>query len=148
MRKILTNKWAVFAFSLLILATLLLAGCSNLTPLDPTSPPKTPVEPGGTSPITVTYTYGDTDKVQLSANNLVLKVGQKLILKPAPGLNKTTRFSSSGENFWGDIMKQEQTQPDSTTVEFTAIKPGKGRLQIIPNGTQTDRATDLWATVQ
>lgn len=140
-------------------------GCSNnLTPVEPQSPAPAPSQPQSptlppqpaTPPanqapakdVVVTYNYGDTGKVTLSANNLVLKVGQKLILSPAPGLFKSTRFTSSGENFWGDIMQQEPNTQQNGQAIFTAIKAGKGKLQIIPNNTEVERAVDLWVTVQ
>ena len=136
-------KKAVLMISVSLLTILLLAGCTNLQPLEPQTPGKSVTE---TDTYTVTYNYGENDKVQLSANNLTLKVGQKLVLQPAPGLTKNTRFTSSGENFFGDVMQQDQQQTGKAV--FTAIKPGKGRLQIIPDTDKTDRATDLWVTVQ
>jgi len=126
------------AITVLLIIT---AGCvNNLRPLEPQTPAK-PVEDTGN--VTVTY---NTGKVQLSKNDLVMKVGQKLTLQPAQGLTKNTRFTSSGENFFGDIMQQDTQQSDKAV--FTAIKSGKGRLQIIPNTDETDRAVDLWVTVQ
>jgi hypothetical protein len=131
---------------ILLLGILLVSGCETFRPIEPRPTPNPPKQ-SAQNDFVITYNYGDTDKVQLSANDIVLKVGQKLILQPAPGLTKSTRFSSSGENFFGEIMKQETNQ-DTGKVVFTAIKPGKGKLQIIPNNTETDRATDLWVTVQ
>lgn len=136
---------------LLLSLSALVGGCTNLTPVEPQSPPRTVTPPAGQtqgSDFVVTYNYGDTDKVQLSANNLMMKVGQRLILSPAPGLTQTTRFTSSGENFWGDIMKQEAAPPDSVQTIFTAIKAGKGKLLVVPNGTDVNRAVELWATVE
>lgn len=137
----------------LLSGSLFLGGCTNnITPTDPQSPYSSTPPTKQANPIadvTVTYSYGDTGVVQLSDNNLTLKVGQRLALQPAAGLTKSTRFlSSGGENFFGDIMKQDANQQDSTRATFTAINPGKGKLQIIPNNTETDRATDLWVTVQ
>lgn len=137
-------KTAVFLTALALSACLLVSGCTNLRPLEPQSPGK---QTGEANNYVVTYNYGSTDKVQLSANNLTLKVGQKLTLQPAPGLTQNTRFTSSGENFFGDVMQQDPGQ-DSSKATFTAIKPGKGRLQIIPNTDQVDRAVDLWVTVE
>jgi hypothetical protein len=136
---------------LFLLISFCLAGCTNLQPTEPQSPIPSPSPSPGkptTEPnnYTVTYSYGSTDKVQLSANNLTLKVGQKLTLQPAPDLTTNTRFTSSGENFFGDVMQQDSGQ-NSTKVTFTAIKPGKGKLQIIPNTDDTARATDFWVTV-
>jgi hypothetical protein len=142
---------------LALTAMLLLGGCTNITPTEPTPSPTSPTSPSPTSPakpvtdvtvVRVTYSYGATDKVQLSNNNLVLKVGQTLILEPAPGLTTNTRFTSSGENFFGTVMKQDATGQDNTKASFTAIAPGKGKLTIIPNTNDTARATDLWVTVQ
>jgi hypothetical protein len=121
-----------------------------MTPVDPQAQPA-PSSPGkqatdGQS-TTVTYNYGDTGPVTLSANNLTLKVGQKLVLVPAPGLSKNTRFTSSNDNFFGDIMQQEGDQSNGQLV-FTAKKAGKGKLLVIPNSTETARATELWVTVQ
>lgn len=132
---------------LLLVGCWFLAGCTNITPTD--RPPYT-LPPGPSTPpkdVVVTYNYGDTDKVKLSDNNISLTVGQKLILQPAPGLTKNTRFTSSGENFFGDVMKQDNPQ-ETGKATFTAIKPGKGRLQIIPNTDEVDRATDLWVIVK
>ncbi|MCM0757842.1 hypothetical protein M7775_04545 [Sporomusa sphaeroides DSM 2875] len=142
------------------------SGCTNnLTPVEPQAPTPAPSQPQIPAPapvppvtlpieqpqgkdVVVTYNYGDTGKVSLSSNNLVLKVGQKLILSPAPGVTKTTRFTSSGDNFWGDVMRQEGTVKQNGQAIFTAIKAGKGKLQIIPNSTEVERAVDLWVTVQ
>ncbi len=136
---------------LLISSGLILGGCTNINPINPPSP-YSALPPSGQSntgqDYTVTYNYRDTGPVQLSANNIVLKVGQKLILQPAPGLTKNTRFVSSGENFWGNVMKQESDPQASGKAIFTAIKPGKGKLQIIPDTDKVDRAVDLWVTVQ
>lgn len=135
-------------FITLLLSILLVSGCENLRPIEPETTPNSPAKQLTPSDFVVTYNYNDTDKVQLSANDIVLKVGQKLILQPAPGLTKETRFTSAGENFFGDIMAQEINQNEPDKVIFTAIKPGKGMLQIIPNNTEYYRATELWVTVQ
>lgn len=139
---------------LLLVGSMLFSGCSNMTPVEPQSP-ASPTSPGAPSKqvpdvqeFKVTYNYGDTGPVQLSDNNIVLKVGQKLILQPASGLTRNTRFTSSGDNFFGTIMEQQGDQNDSGQLVFLAKQAGKGRLQIIPNGTETARATDLWVTVQ
>ena len=50
--------------------------------------------------------------------------------------------------FWGDIMRQDINQETTGKAVFTAVKAGKGKLLIIPNNTETDRAIELWATVQ
>jgi hypothetical protein len=164
--KIMHHQKRIIVFiGLLLFATLLLGGCTNVNPVEPQPAPPTPSTP--TNPATPTtptiptkppgnnlqdvkviYNYSDQDKVHLSANNIMLKVGQRLILQPAPGLTRNTRFTSSGEHFFGDVLKQETGGPDSGKVIFTAIKPGKGKLTIIPNTTETDRASDLWVTVQ
>ena len=78
----------------------------------------------------------------------MLNVGDRLVLQPAPGLTKNTRFTSTGKYFIGTIMKQEADKPNSGQVVFTAVKPGKGQLQVIPDTDKTDRAVDLWVTVQ
>lgn len=148
MKKVHHLKWISFLIGTLLLTILFLSGCANnMTPTDPQ--PNMPAEPlTQASDVIVTYNYKDTDTVQVSANNIVLKVGQKLILQPAPGLTKNTRFVSSGENFIGNVMKQEALDKDSTKAVFTAIKPGKGILQIIPNTNETARAVDLSVNVQ
>jgi hypothetical protein len=136
---------------LLLVSSLLLGGCTNMTPLEPqnpTVPPSPAKETTNVQEHTVTYNYGDTGPIQLSANNLVLNIGQKLVLQPAPGLTKNTRFTSGTDNFWGDVMQQEGEQTSSGQLIFTAKNAGKGKLQIIPNSTETDRATDLWVTVK
>ncbi|QDR82334.1 hypothetical protein [Sporomusa termitida] len=150
MKLILRTK-IIHAVVCLVLVGLLAAGCSNnMTPVDPNGSAP-PAAPSPATPVPqehkVTYNYGDTGPIQLSANNLVLTVGQKLILAPAPGLTKNTRFISSGENFFGDIMQQEGDTGTGQVV-FVAKKAGKGKLQIIPNTNETSRATDLWVTVQ
>ncbi|WP_425058949.1 hypothetical protein [Sporomusa carbonis] len=127
---------------------LLIVGCANLTPVEPQPSPTSPSKQTTEKDVKVTYNYNATDKVQLSANNIVLKVGQRLILEPAQGLTKNTRFSSSGEYFFGDIMQQETNQQETGRVIFIAKKPGKGKLQIIPNTNETARAVDLWVTVE
>lgn len=137
---------------LLLVASLLIGGCTtDMTPVEPqnpTVPPSPPKQTTGVQEYKVTYNYGDTGPVQLSANNLVLKVGQKLILQPAAGLTKNTRFTSGNDNFWGDVMQQEGEQSSTGQLVFVAKQAGKGKLQIIPNSTETGRATDLWVTVQ
>lgn len=139
------------AILILLVSSLLLGGCTDMTPVQPQSP-TSPTTPSKQAPdvqeLTVTYNYADTGPVQLSANNLVLKVGQKLILKPATGLTKNTRFMSSGDNFFGDIMQQQGEENGSGQLVFIAKQAGKGKLQIIPNSTETARATDLWVTVE
>jgi len=151
MKRIIHLKWIGFFVVILLSTILFLSGCTNMTPLDPQTSPNTPAKSltDGTD-LKVTYSYNDsgTDKVQLSTNNLILKVGQKLILEPAPGLTTNTRFVSSGQYFFGTVMKQETSDGGGNRVVFTAIKPGKGILQIIPNTDQTDRAVDLSVTVQ
>lgn len=139
------------ALLLLLAGSLFIGGCNNMTPVDPQGQ-QSPASPSkqqtpDATERTITYNYGDTGPVQLSDNNITMNVGQKLILKPAAGLTKNTRFTSNTDNFFGDIMEQ-QGDPNSGQLVFTAKQPGKGRLQIIPNSTETDRATELWVTVQ
>jgi len=146
-----SNRFIYFAISLLVFS-FLLGGCSgsNLNPIDPQKPtvPPDSGNPVGTKDVVITYNYGESDKVQLSANNVTLKVGQRLILQPARGLTKNTRFSSSGgPNFFGNYLQQEEQQP-AGKIAFVAKSPGKGKLQIIPNTSESERATDLWVTVQ
>lgn len=139
------SRTTAVAAVVLLAGALLLGGCVNFVSTD--SPATLP---GGATPSAgakVVYSYGDTGPVQLSANNIVLKVGEKLVLQPAAGLTGNTRFSSAGQYFFYDIVKKVE-QPDSTKLVFEAVKPGKGKLQIIPSGDQTDRATDLWVTVE
>ncbi|MDT8902710.1 hypothetical protein [Anaeroselena agilis] len=142
-----TKKAASFFAVLLLSGTLLLGGCVNLTQTDSPSTPSVPSGPStGAREVKVVYNYNDTDKVQLSGNDLVLKVGEKLVLQPAAGLTKNTRFKSAGKYFIGDIMKQETDQHGK--VVFTAVKAGKGQLQIIPDTDKEDRAVDLRVTVE
>lgn len=150
MKRISHLKWAVFFIGTLLSTILFLGGCTNnMTPVDPQPYPTTPAKPATEGTDTkVTYNYDDTSKVQLSDNNLAIRVGQRLILEPAPGLSKNTRFVSSGEYFIGNVMKQETDDKTSNRVVFTAIKPGKGILQVIPDTDKTDRAVDLVVTVQ
>lgn len=145
--KIRNQRTTLIAVLGLILAfSLFLGGCSDVRPID--SQPQTPPVLGQTDQsVKVTYNYGDSGEVKLSANNITLKVGQQLILEPAAGLSKKTRFMSSGENFFNDVMEQVKTQ-DQTKLTFVAKASGKGKLQIIPNYTETERATDFWVTVQ
>lgn len=146
MNKTSTRKASFFAV-LLLSGTLLLGGCVNLTQTGSPSTPSAPSGPStGAGEVKVVYNYNDTDKVQLSSNDIVLKVGEKLILQPAAGLTKNTRFTSAGKHFIGDIMKQETGQDGR--VVFTAVKAGKGQLQIIPDTDKVDRATDLRVTVE
>lgn len=141
------TKSASFFAVLLLSGALLLGGCVNLTQTGSPSAPSAPSGPStGAGEVKVVYNYNDTDKVQLSANDLVLKVGEKLILQPAAGLTKNTRFKSAGKYFIGDIMKQETGQDGR--VVFTAVKAGQGELQIIPDTDKTDRAVDLRVTVE
>lgn len=149
-----TKTWIYATAITLLSGILLLGGCA--TNVNPTTPqqPQPPYtlpptgQPAQPADVKITYNYDDTSKVKLSNNNITLKVGQRLIIEPAPGLTKMTRFTSSGENFFGDIMKQEGDAQARGKAVFTAIKQGKGRLQIIPNTNDLDQATDLWVTVQ
>lgn len=151
MKIIYNARFAQAAVLLLLLCSLLLGGCTNMNPVEPQTQPPTPTSPSkqttDTQEFKVTYNYGATGPVELSRNNLVMKTGQKLILAPAPGLTKNTRFTSANENFFGDIMQQEGDQANGQLV-FVAKQAGKGKLLVIPNGTETDRATELWVTVQ
>ncbi|MEN6411904.1 MAG: hypothetical protein ABFC84_03940 [Veillonellales bacterium] len=136
---------------LLLSSSFSLSGCANINPIDPQAPYSgTPTKdtPSGTQDYIVTYNYSDSGPVELSANNIVIKTGQKLVIQPASGFSGNTRFTSAGENFWGDIMQQQGGTAAAGTAIFVAIKPGKGKLSIIPNTNETDRAVDLWATVQ
>lgn len=151
MKLLLNKKWVSFSIGLYLTSIILLSGCANLNPLTPQSQPL-PTPPtkqvSDTSDYTVTYNYTDTGNVQLSANNAILKVGQKLILVPALHLTANTRFTSSGPDYIGDFMTQDSSDQNSGKVVFTAIKPGKGKLQVIPNTSDIARAADLWVTVQ
>lgn len=137
---------------LFLLGSFFLVACTNITPIDPQQPPSASLppstQPSDTPDYTVTYNYSDTGPVQLSSNNIVMKVGQTLVLQPIPGLTSKTHFTSSGEYYWGDIMEQQGDPQTSTKAVFKAIKPGKGKLTIIPNENDTARAVDLWVTVQ
>lgn len=133
---------------LLLSGTLLLGGCVNLTQTGAPSSEQPSGPATGSRDVKVVYNYGDTGKVELSGNNLVLKVGDRLVLQPAAGLTKNTRFVSSGKHFIGAIMKQEADKPNSGQVVFTAVKAGKGQLQVIPDTDKTERAADLWVTVE
>ena len=148
MKTIRTSKALSLLAVMLLSGTLLLGGCVNITPTGSSGSPAPSVPSAGTGVTKVVYNYDDTSKVRLSANNLVLNVGDKLVLQPAAGLTKNTRFRSEGNYFIGGIMKQETDQPNSGQVVFTAVKPGKGQLKVIPDTDKTDRAVDLWVTVQ
>lgn len=145
-----SNRFKYFICIVVILAfpvySLILAGCTNnMTPVNPT-PSIPPSRQFNENEIKVVYNYDNTNKVQLSNNNLMLKIGQKLILEPAQGLTKITKFSSAGETFIGNIMERQEEQSTGRVV-FIATKPGKGMIKIIPNQTEVDRATELWVTV-
>jgi hypothetical protein len=149
MKTIRTNKAATLLAVLLLSGALLLGGCVSTTPTGSPASPSVPSGPStGAKEAKVVYNYGETGKVQLSENDIVLKVGDRLILQPAAGLTKNTRFKSAGKHFIGDILKQETGQPNSGQVIFTAVKAGKGQLQVIPDTDKTDRAVDLWVTVE
>ncbi len=149
MKTIRASKASGLLAAVLLSAALLLGGCVSTTPTGSPASPSVPSGPAtGAGETKVVYNYGDTGKVRLSANNLVLKVGDKLILQPAAGLTKNTRFKSAGKYFIGDIMKQEADKPNSGQVVFTAVKAGKGQLQVIPDTDKVDRAVDLWVTVE
>lgn len=143
--KIRNQRTALLAMVLLFTFTVLLAGCSEVRPIDP-QPNNPPVSQPTAGSVKVTYNYNDNGKVRVSDNHITLQKGQTLILEPAPGLTKRTRFVSSGEYFFSDVM--EQVQSSSGKAVFRAKAPGKGKLQIIPNSTETDRAIDFWVTVR
>ena len=126
-----TITWRTLAAAAALGIMLLLNGC-NLTPTDqkPYSLMPSTDSTVTADAVTVTYSYTDTSSVQLSANPVTLKIGQKLVLEPAPGFSGRTRFVSSGEGYIGSVM------------------PGTGKLQIIPNMTETERAVNLTITVQ
>ncbi len=145
------------AATIILLISILFSACTNILPVDPqnqpqpqvpAAPPPTTEQPVVVSDYKVVYNYNDTNKVQLSANDLVLKVGDTLTLVPAAGLTKSTRFRSAGEFFIGNIMEQQTTSPESGKVVFVAKKPGKGKIEIIPNNTETGRAAELIVTVK
>jgi hypothetical protein len=147
MKTIRTKRLAFAAAVIMLSGTLLLGGCVNMVSTDAPSPSVlTPGQSTGAYDAKITYNLDSTGKLELSANNIVLKAGQTLLLQPGQGFTGSARFTSSGEYFFGDIMKQEQGQ--NGKVIFTAIKTGKGKLQIIPNGTDLEKATDLWVTVE
>lgn len=137
----------IAVLGLILAFTLFLGGCSDVRPIDSQPPANPPVLGETDQSVRVTYNYGDNGEVKLSANNITLKVGQQLILEPAAGLTKKTRFMSSGQFFFNDIMEQVKTQ-DQTKLIFVAKTAGKGKLQIIPNYTETERAKDFWVTVK
>ena len=146
--KIRNQRTTLLALVVLVLAiSLTLGGCSDVRPIDSNSPISSPTTGQSGDLTKITYSYGDSGAVQLSANNITLKVGQKLILQPVSGLTQKTRFMSSGEFFFNDVMEQEKTQPEEGKLIFIAKVPGKGKLQIVPNYTETDRAVDFWVTV-
>ena len=133
----------LIAAVLLLLSGLVLSSCTNLTPLTPVAPNSSLLS--GEQDYTVTYNYSDDGPIKLSANNIVLATGKRLILQPASSaLGGKLRFISTG-----NVMKQEgDTQKAGQTV-FTAIKPGKGKVQIIPTTTRANnRAIDLLVTVK
>lgn len=135
--------------AILLTLSLALMACGNLTPTEQQTPsPAAPQATDNASTITVTYTYGPTGNVQLSANPVMLRVGQKLIIEAGGGTTGRTRFTSSGSTYVGTFLQQE-TDPNVTTrVVFDAVKPGTGELQVIPNMTETDRAATLTITVK
>lgn len=147
--KIRNQRTTLLFLVLLVLAiSLTLGGCSDVRPIDSKPPTSPPAAGQSADLVKITYNYGDKGAVQLSDNNITLKVGQKLILQPVSGLTQKTRFLSSGEFFFNDVMEQEKTQPEEGKLIFVAKKSGKGKLQIIPNYTETDRAVDFWVTVK
>ena len=133
--------------ALLVSLSLVLSAC-NLTPTEQSPSPNVPKAAENASAVTVAYSYGATGSVQLSANPVILKVGQKLILEPGAGTTGRTRFVSSGASYVGAILQQETDPSITTRVIFTAVKPGTGELQVIPNMTETERATTLTITVK
>ncbi len=142
-----------FVFITLILSiAITFSGC-NLTPTDqkpyllsPADESPAPAEMADA--VKVTYTYGDTGDVKLSATTVTLKVGQRLILEPAAGFSGRTRFVSSGEGYIGNMLQQAANPNPSQQIVFTAVQAGTGKLQIIPNMTETDRAANLTVTVR
>jgi hypothetical protein len=64
-----TKKLIFLTVSIIVVSSLLLGGCTQTTPLNPQ--PGTQPQPGSNLPgqvgqtTTITYNYGDTDKVQL-----------------------------------------------------------------------------------
>ena len=134
--------------AILLSLSLALTACGNLTPTEQTPSPTAPQATDNASTVTVTYTYGPTGNVQLSANPVMLRVGQKLVIEAGGGTTGRTRFTSSGATYVGTFLQQE-TDPNVTTrVVFDAVKPGTGELQVIPNMTETDRAATLTITVK
>jgi uncharacterized glyoxalase superfamily protein PhnB len=96
--------------------------------------------------ITVTYYYGPDKAVAFTQNNIVLHVGQKLILKRDPNSPeslKSSRFMNSvgGDNFSevcqiGEMINSTSNQRGASNdgVIIIAKNPGKGKLQVVPNG--------------
>lgn len=156
---------------IMVLAALVLTACSSANnqrqpyakpPINEEQAPAQPelnpslnqdIFPNNTAPqnkeIKVVYTYGDTDAVQLSTNKLTLKVGQALLLEPGPTVKKSTRFMAYADdsNFYS-IMDNDTTRSHHNRPVYIAKKPGHGKLQIVPNYSDFNRAADLWITVE
>ena len=107
------------------------------------------------------YYYLDKDNaIAFSKNNFVVQVGQKLVIRresSAPVELRDSRFMSSAgnENFY-DVFKIEESINYTGTEKgalhdgavFTAVKPGVGKLQVVPNYSDWDRARFLIVTVR
>lgn len=107
--------------------------------------------------VTVTYYYGPNNVVTFTQNNIVLRVGQKLILKrdpTSPENLKLTRFMSNGESFaicqLVEMINKEGDQRGAKHdgAIFLAKKPGEGKLQVVPNYGDWNNAGYLFATVK
>lgn len=110
--------------------------------------------------VTIIYSYGADNFVALSQNNLILRVGQKLVLKRDPNSLeslKTSRFmSSAGEDdFYGHFEFVESINRTSNQkgaphdgAVFIAKKPGPAKLQIVPAYSDWDHAKFLNVTIK
>lgn len=156
---------------IMVLSTLVLTACSSTNnqrepyakPLAneeqaPAQPELNPslnqdISPNNTAPqnkeLKVVYTYGDTDVVQLSTSKLTLKVGQALILEPGPTVKRPTRFMTyTDDSYFYNIMDNDTNRSHHNRPVYIAKKPGHGKLQIVPNYSDFNRAADLWVTVE
>jgi len=110
--------------------------------------------------VTVYYSYGPDGTVVFSQNNFEIFIGQKLAVQRASNspqeLRNVRLMSSAGDRNFYDVLEfveaidwanpPEEKRFDG--IVYVARKTGTGRLQVVPNYSDWDKAGFLTVTVK